>query len=352
MHIHVIRTRYPHWGRYSGINQYLRYLDLDTFQISERLASDNDEDFPIQNPAIRNRLRRAVQKRGMAWYKLSDLAAEMDAFRRGWAGSADIIHYLDGEHSAQYLPGLFKRFWRSRPKLVASYHQPSELLDALIRKEVASRLDGVTVVSPDQVAYFQAFLPADRISLIPHGIDTDFFRPGVPPRPDGSFRCITVGHYLRDFNAVRQVAIKLREFREIEFHVVSSQARELSDLANVKIHTGIDDAGLLKLYQTVHLLFLPLVQATANNALLEGIACGLAGVLTDLPSVRYYLPDGAAILVPNNDPDRFAEAIRELARRPDHLARLGQAARKRAEELDWRRISPEYQALYAALVDR
>ena len=40
-------------------------------------------------------------------------------------------------------------------------------------------------------------------------------------------------------------------------------------LQNIHIYTKIDDATLLKFYQHCNILFLPLIQSTANNAFLE-----------------------------------------------------------------------------------
>lgn len=349
MHIYIIRTRYPHWGRYSGINQFLRYINRNSYKTEVHLASDSDEDFPIRNRMIRNWLRNLVQKKGMQWYKLSDLVAEVKAFRHCWWKKVDIIHYLDGEHSAQFLPGLLKRFRNSRPKIVATYHQPPHMLDSLIIKNIISKLDCVTVVSPEQVSYLREFVSPDKLHLILHGIDIDYFVPANTPKEEGKFKCITVGHYLRDFKAVRKVAERLSSYRNIEFHIVSSQATEVEDLQNVTIHSGIDDAMLLKLYQQSDILFLPLLQSTANNALLEGIACGLPVISTNLPSVEAYVPGKEAILVKDNDPKQLADEILRLFLNPQDRKNMAQEARKRAEELDWLNIAPQYEAVYSKL---
>jgi hypothetical protein len=44
----------------------------------------------------------------MAWYKLSDLAAELRALGRCGTGDAEVVHFLDGEHGAQFLPMLLR----------------------------------------------------------------------------------------------------------------------------------------------------------------------------------------------------------------------------------------------------
>lgn len=357
INIHLIRTQRPHWGKHSGINQFLNYIDHDKYQVNIYTASDNDEDFPIRNKAVRKWLRHFIQRKGMQYYKLSDLTAEIKALSRCLQKRVDIIHYMDGEHSAQYLPWLCKLPRKVRPKIVATYHQPPELLNSLTCKKVISMLDHVTVVSPEQISYFQKLLPPDKISMILHGIDVDFFRPGSKPKSWNKFTCITVGHWLRDFKAIRKVAEKLVEYKDIEFHVVTSnrtgpKLTGLEGLTNVILHRDtLDDAGLLEQYQHADILFLPLLQSTANNALLEGIACGLPVISTYLPSVKAYLPGKEAILIKDNDPGQLADALLHLIHTPEDRKNMSQEARKRAEELDWKKIAPQYEAVYSKLAN-
>src|SRR3989304_8090809 len=97
INIHLIRTQRPHWGTYSGINQFLKYVDHNKYHIDVYVASDHDGDFPIRNRVVQKWLRYIVQRNGMQYYKLSDLTAEIKAFRKCWWNKIDIIHYLDRE---------------------------------------------------------------------------------------------------------------------------------------------------------------------------------------------------------------------------------------------------------------
>jgi len=352
MRIQMLRTLYPHWGAHSGINQVVKYFDPETYRVHTRLVSDSDADFPFKNPKMRAGLRRFVQSRGMQWYQLSDLTAEAWVLGRWLAGEVDIVHYLDGEHSAQYLPRLcgLPRFLR--PKMIGMYHQPADLLDSLIDKSAIRYLDAIIVMAPEQATYFERLVDPERIHVILHGIDTDFFRPVETRNRSEVFRCITVGNYLRDYQAVRAVAEQFGDRADIEFHVVSSNAAAVVGLRNVVIHRGIDDDQLRRLYQQSDVLFLPLQQATANNALLEGIACGLPVVSTLLPSVKTYVPGEEALLFERNDPQELAAALLRLAENPDLRYRMAQAARWRACELDWRCIAPQYTRIYDQLIHR
>ena len=350
VNIHLLRTRYSHWGAQSGINQVLKYIDQTRFSIDERIVEDSDEQFPIKNEGVRMILRYAVQRRGMIWYRLSDLAAEIKLFRLSLQGVVDIVHYFDGEHSAQYFPGFQKR--SSRPKVIATYHQPPERLDSVVVRKIIPKLDYVLLVNPDQISYFKDLVGMEKIRVILHGINTDFFRPGNKPCEGRKFRCLTAGHALRDFNALKKVVTALKSHPEIEFQIVTGHKTGLEGFGNVIIHRGLTDSQLLACYQQSDVLLLPLIQSTANNALLEGIACGLPVISTRLPSVEVYLPGEEAILVKENNPDKLAAAVLNLYNDTGKREFMSRMARKRALELDWRNIAPQYEALYFDIAER
>ena len=327
-----------------------RYLSPAAVDISFQPVSDSDEDWPLPDNPLNRYLRRRVNRRGMPAYTLSDLAAEIAATPAAITNTVDIIHFLDGEHTGQYLPGWIKRWRRSRVKTIATFHQPPELLPVLVNPKSVANFDRVTVVSPSQSSHFRAFLPADRVQTILYGIDVEFFHPPAVRLTDGVFRCITVGHWLRDWGALRAVAEAFRPRPHVEFHVVTNRVTGLEGLPNVRRHQNVDDEGLRGLYQQADVLFLPLENATANNSLLEGIACGLPVVSTRLESVRAYVDDTVADLVAGNEPEALAAAICRLHDDPDRRARMGAAARARAEALAWSRLAVEWEDLYASML--
>jgi glycosyltransferase involved in cell wall biosynthesis len=169
----------------------------------------------------------------------------------------------------------------------------------------------------------------------------------------GPIRCITVGHWLRDWEAVGAAAEIFAAEGGVEFHLVTGGDTGLSHLPNVTQHKGLSDAELVALYQSCDIGFLPLIDSTANNSLLEMIACGLPLLSTDIVSVRAYMGTGnSAILLPKGERNGFADVIRELARDKDRRSALGAAARQRAVELSWKNIAPRYADLYGRLLGR
>lgn len=348
--LRLLRTLYPHWGSFTGIHQFVRYLPTDKYRADIRLVNDGDTDFPFAGLPVRAQLRDLVQRGGMAWYKLSDLAAEIQVAAAAATGRIDVLHYLDGEHSAQFFPRARRLLSHGRTRVIGTYHQPAALLPQLVRRDVIRQLDAVTLVSETQRQFFDGLLPPERIFVILHGIDTEAFRPMTARSDEGIFRCITVGHYLRDYATVAAVAERLRDDAGIRFDIVSPYETGLERFPNVTHHRGISDSALADLYQRAHLLLLPLHDATANNSLLEGAASGLPVLSTCLPDVKLYMPGDEAILLGRNDRDAFVDVIRQLRDDPTERTRRAALARARAEELAWPNIAPQFERCYAGVL--
>ena len=339
--VRIQHTRYPHIGARSGYAQLGRHLDPARFEVDVH-AADGDAGLPLVPGALRRR-------RGMPWYRLSDLAAELGALRHGLGARYDLVHFLDGEHAPQYLPAAL-RHSRARVRTVATYHQPAATLERLVRRDVVAQLDHVIVVAPSQLQFFAGLLPADRIHVILHGVDIDFFRPSRARAPDRRLRCVTTGHWLRDWAAFRAVAAALRDDTRIAFEVVSSDPTAFAGLSNVLVHQSLDDKSLAGLYRSADVLFLPLTEATANNTLLEGMASGLPVVASELSAVRSYLQDEAGLLVEGNLVEGFVAALRRLSDDVDLRVAMGRAARARAEQLSWPRVARRHGLLYERVV--
>ncbi len=350
VNLHIIRTNYPHWGEHSGFHQFVRHLDPKKYRVTLQTVSESHADFSVRNRVVQNAVLKFIQRGNMKWYKLSDLTAEIRLMRQCLsADPPDIIHYLDGEHSARYLPMLKKTFSMKKPKMAVTYHQPPGIIDDLIDVRIIESLDVIHVVSPDQAEYFSRFVHPDRIKMILHGIDADFFQPENAVSPSDRFTCLTVGHYLRDFDLLERICKRLSHRPDILFNVVSPQFKGLQELPNVGIHAGISDDALRRLYRQSDLLLLPMHHATANNALLEGIACGLPVVATLLPGLKAYVPGQEAILVKENSVEEFVKVLLQVVQDPECRQKMAAAARARALELDWRRVTPLFEAMYDKL---
>lgn len=341
------RTRYAHWGTRSGYNQFVHQLDPQHFRVQLHDAPSGDTDLSWLRP-MWPIIKVWIRRGRMPWYSLNDLNAELFTVAASLAGGVDIVHFLDGEHSPKILPKFVRKAGLSNVKTMVTYHQPTRILPEVVDRELLRWIDRIVLVSPSQLPFFLQYVPEDRLHVILHGVDIEFFRP-PELRPEGnSFRCITVGHWFREWTVLRTI---IRAMPEATFDVVSGAETGVSELPNVRIHRSVPDVELAELYRKADILLLPLVDATANNALLEGMASGLPVVATDLPAVRAYLPEGGA-LVPNNSVEGFIATLQSLRQDNSRRRAMGRCARARAEELAWPRMVRQYEALYAKAVGR
>lgn len=344
--VQVVRTHYPHWGQHSGISQFIRHLDGEAFSIREMVIP---MDSPQKNLApIKRYLLKRLSRMGMNAYGFNDLDGEIRVLLNCIWRSTDIIHFVDAEHSLMFLPGWLDklRAFRRVPRIIAMFHQPPSILRSIINLEIVRKVDRILVVAPEQKTFFEECLGGARVELILHGIDTDYFRPDPKEREGCKFRCVAGGVWLRDYDTFLKTAACLQEYQDIEFHILAPRGDIQSGLGNVIFHEEISDGDLLRLYQSAEVLFMPLNASTANNVILEAIACGLPVVSSRLEGVRAYVPEEASILVPNNDPKAFAEALLKLYRERNLREEMGRKARIRAVELSWDKISPRYEGFY------
>jgi glycosyltransferase involved in cell wall biosynthesis len=355
INILAIRTHYPQWASRSGIVQYLKYLDKRFFTVSEQLVTMGDDAFPKQIKPINNVLKKMLRlkKKSNYIYDINDFFAELSVLRKTWTEKIDIIQYLDPEHSLQYLPGWLGplSIKKEKPIVVAMFHQTKSVLKDIISPKLARNLDHIILMSSEQKEFFSNDVDEKKISVILHGIDTDYYQPDYTKKRGSKFKCVTVGHWLRDYDALEMVAASLLDRDFIEFHIVSN-VRLKHDLKNIIIHKHISDRELLDLYQQANLLFMPFKDATANNAILEGMACGLPVLTTDLIATREYVKDADAFFVGNNSIDEFRQHIIAVARVCEKNRLYGEQSRRRALELSWPNITKQYTELYSELNGR
>jgi glycosyltransferase involved in cell wall biosynthesis len=82
-------------------------------------------------------------------------------------------------------------------------------------------------------------------------------------------------------------------------------------------------------------------------SLLEAMACGLCIVSTNVGGIPYLLEDGVdALLVPPDDPEAMAAAVRRILAQPALAERLSRNARKKVGSFDWSLILPQWEELF------
>jgi len=287
------------------------------------------------------------------WFRAQETRLK-SAFSRG-----DLVHYFFPENSLFQAPK-----WKKNGSLVLSCHQPIEQLAELRRQGALPHFfkgleaaDAVVLMASCELDAYRELAPNAEVLCIPHGVDTDFFCPGAAREEGRQFRILTVGNWLRDYDLWAQVVGRVSVTSpDVEFSVLANPDQLAAALANLKsgrgkvrVLQGISDEQLRDEYRHADLIFIPLTNAWANNALLEGMSCGRPVVATDLPAIREYAGD-AVRFIEKGEVDAAVDAIIELRRAGDERELMGRQARIRMEnQFSWRHIAKQYLHLYAEL---
>ena len=92
---------------------------------------------------------------------------------------------------------------------------------------------------------------------------------------------------------------------------------------------------------------------TSPRSLIEAMANGLCLASTNVGGIPWLVEDQEeALLVPPNDPEAMAAAVRRILTEPGLAAKLSTNARSRAEKLDWSGILPQWENLFIEVIER
>lgn len=314
---------FNHHGKYSGYNHIRDYLKYDRV-IDCQKAFDRICRIRRSNSLISKLYNRLFGAR--LW--LTEFKLILISFLNP---NKYIFHIIYGENVYKYL-GYFKR----GNEVVLTLHQPTEYFKKVEMSKFCSLrlIDKLIVMSQEMEDYFISRFPEKPIKYIPHGVDTNYFK----PLGEKQNQIIMIGNWLRDFNfASLLFTALLNKFPDIKIVVLTNQANHSHfDKAKIKLLSNISDAELLTLYQQSKVLFLPLNRFTANNALLEGASCGCYLIIaSDNPTTNYFNDDIMKIYP--KDIDVILEKISIQLNAPQSI--INGLRQKVVEEYSWETTS-------------
>ncbi len=277
----------------------------------------------------------------------------------------DIVHLH--EPLAPMLPQL--ALLHSRSVNVGTFHAArAHNWGYLSAKPVLSllftKLHGRIAVSPAALESIARYFPG-YYELIPNGIDSERFRPDVPPiarfeRPTVLF----VGRFNESRKGLRYLlealALVRREFPDVLLVVVGpgdpqryERQIERAELGeNVRFVGPVSEEILPSYYTACDVFCAP---ATGGESfgivLLEAMASGRPVVASDIRGYRFVLRHGVeGLLVERKNAEALAVALVHLLADPHLRERLGKAGRQRAEQFSWSMIAQRTLAYYERLL--
>jgi glycosyltransferase involved in cell wall biosynthesis len=183
-----------------------------------------------------------------------------------------------------------------------------------------------------------ADVPAERIRVVPNGVDSVFEKEG--PRAEGEY-VLAVATLEPRKNLAR--AVEAARLAGVELRVVGARGWGGVDVPG---WVGeIPDSELAALYRGARCLVYPSLYEGFGLPVLEAMACG-APVVTSRGTAMEEVAGDAAVLVDPQDVSAIAEGIREAQARRDELVALGLS---RARVFTWERAADSVEALWREL---
>jgi glycosyltransferase involved in cell wall biosynthesis len=230
----------------------------------------------------------------------------------------------------------------TQARISAVFHEVPRVLEKCLAEASPLLLDGAVCVAKCQIPLVQSIAPPGRTWFVPHGVDADYFTPGALRSERPSVLC--VGYHYRDFETLRKSADLIAQVVPAALVRLIAPRALLPpemNLGRVELVTGLSDEQLLAEYRRAWVVLLPLSDSTANNSLLESMACGTAVVVSDVGGVRDYAEPECGALCPSGDAQAHAAATIDLLLDSSRREAAGKAARARASICAWPTVREE-----------
>lgn len=212
-------------------------------------------------------------------------------------------------------------------------------------------------------------IDADRIDVIPNGIDPTDLRP-LPEldayrarfaEPDERL-IILAGRlvYEKGFQlALEALPAVIRDLGKVRFvvagsgtheHELKAQATELGLDEHGTFMGWVDDRELHSLYAVADLCIIPSIYEPFGLVALEAMASGCVCIVADTGGLREIVPETAGLRFTARDPEALRLAVERALTDSALRAELVDEAREHVRRFDWDEIADHTLALYAGLL--
>ncbi|MEE8436080.1 MAG: glycosyltransferase family 4 protein [bacterium] len=214
-------------------------------------------------------------------------------------------------------------------------------------------------------------VPPERISVVPGGLDTEFFRPPadqaqpVHPR-DSRQEPLPVllfvgntddwkkgGHFLLHALARLPAGVTLRIVDDAPpaKRLLADQARQLGLEARVRFLGKLNDTALREEYRRCTLLVQPSLYEGFGLPAAEAMSCGTPVVATAVGAVPEVVTPETGVLVPPGDPEAMAAGILSLLDDPERRKAMGRAGRMwMTRRFEWRVAAEKTVEVYRQVI--
>ncbi len=340
----IINFRSSHHSSFSGYDRLLDYID-DAIKI----PSDRSE--KIIPYKLAKFIGSFVDK-NKGEYNSDSVRKEIELYRYLKSNNnKKIIHYLNAERDIRFIVN-HKHFF-DNSYFIGTFHKPNEILKKQItNSKYLKKLDGAIAVGPNQVDFLKNWLNIENVKFIPHGIDTKFFIPDFSKRED--YTLLFVGQHLRDFDTFNKCIPKIAEQTpSLKVNVIlhKSYKKYVEPHSSIEVFSDVNDLQLKSFYQRATALFLPLLDSTACNSILEAMAVGLPIISSDVGGNYGYINSSNSILAPKGDVDILVEASVSLLKNEIEVNKMSEKSLELSRSYNWEKVASQLNDYYKTCVD-
>lgn len=295
-----------------------------------------------------------------------------DALARALGGAYEIVKRYQAEVSAADLERadcVLLYFWlqvedlsplrevlrKLRDRLVIGICSHHELDGAWRAPGLATLAELARAVFVNNRLLLEEFGPllSQPVYYTPNGVDTEFFRPAMPPMPPilssppAPVRSLRVGwagsltNHGEGHRGVHEfIAPAVAAVEDVELRLAAREQK------------WRNQEEMLDFYRSLDVYVCASRTEGTPNPCLEAAACGLPVVTTRVGNMPEFIRDGENGFFVERDAGDITEKLRRLRDDPGLRDRLGRAARVTAELWDWRLQAARYDAMFRDVLGR
>lgn len=200
--------------------------------------------------------------------------------------------------------------------------------------------------------------PDIDIDMIPAGADLDAVTPSTHPTLEGPLRLLFVGRLVnqKGLDVLFKALAKMKDHADWTL-TIAGEGPLKNELALASHKLGLRDRVVFRgwlerdhlpaVYEQADVFVLPSRDEGMPNAMLEAMAAGLPVIGSKVSGLdEVVIDDETGLLVPVEDADALAHALRTVIEDRDYTFKLGQAARERVvTQFSWTHAADSYLTL-------
>ncbi|WP_417370999.1 glycosyltransferase family 4 protein [Gelidibacter japonicus] len=166
--------------------------------------------------------------------------------------------------------------------------------------------------------FFNSILFKNKISFIPHGVDTEVFKP-LPRKPHESFNLVCIGNICANKNQLFLIKLLPNLTENVVLHLYGKEDKEYRKKLEIFINKNnltsrvyfygyVENKSLPEVFRKMDVFILPSINEGLPVSILEALACGIPVLSSDSGGGARYLLDPVYIFS-LDDPKDLCEKI-------------------------------------------